>query len=315
MKLHPVKFGFLPNIFVTYGIENGRAFIRRRSLIGYSRGGPHVELENVSRIWATGKFVGDVSFGEGSHTPVVWQGVQAPQRLRDVAEAERQACKDGASSLGAQPHTGRDYSKQLIATARSTHRTGFGSPADHSSARSPVERLEGTAWTINGDGTATNHDSNTMWVQGLWGQVWDGRAFTGNSVDLSWRKATKLFGRGVYAAYSEKTSVSDDPDTWSETAVALGYKPGTCTVEFAGHEDWRLPTALEACQLAIRCIGGPDSYVVNKLFPSRFNGFISASGAERWLGLPSTCWKGRKGMAPNDENPDIAYPILFCRHA
>lgn len=164
------------------------------------------------------------------------------------------------------------------------------------------ERIEVNApngeWTINGDGTVTDHSNNLMWVQAPWGMQWDHGVFTGEALRIDWVNASRLFGE----------------DTGASSGY-LDYKKGSCIVKFAGHDAWRLPTAKEWDSINFN--GSPDRSIQMQLFPYFKGGaFWTATPIEKKnyiLFKSIIAKKGWFGSATNDDDARIGYQILFVR--
>ncbi len=154
-------------------------------------------------------------------------------------------------------------------------------------------------WTINGDGTVTDHTNNLMWIQAPWGMLWNHGVFQGKALNIDWTNASRLFGEDT----ASSTSYSD-------------YKKGSCTVKFAGHDAWRLPTAKEWDSINFN--GKPDRSIQMRLFPY-YNGgaFWTATPIEKknYILFKSViAFKGWFGRAPNDDDARIGYQVLFVRN-
>ncbi|WP_230969938.1 Lcl domain-containing protein [Nitrogeniibacter aestuarii] len=126
--------------------------------------------------------------------------------------------------------------------ARKHKRTDFGCSFSRREAAA-VETIETPVgrFRINGDGTMTDLTRGLMWIQAPWGMAWDGREFAGTPIRINWWHATELFGRG------ESIAVASAGLSRAQLAVAATKAParGSCTIEFAGHDDWRLPSVGE----------------------------------------------------------------------
>lgn len=204
--------------------------------------------------------------------------------------------------------------QEVLERAKKTNRTGFtqGDGRSYPVVASRTIKTPQGDWIVNGDGTVTDQRNNLTWIQAPWGKTWDGQRFSGESVHLSWSKATNLFGRGVFA-YADREVSSYSPKDWEATAYKNGYTHGRCRVIFANRNDWRLPTVMEFCTHTFA--GDFDERLQAVLFPGTVRGsYLTASGKKKLLFLTSVVWKGWfGGRCPNDENPDIPYPMLFVR--
>jgi len=97
-------------------------------------------------------------------------------------------------------------------------------------------------WVTKSDGTVTDRNNRLMWIRAPWGTTWDGTHFVGEPIKMSWYDATHLFGKG---SYIKGTGASLKPKQIENTANTKKYTKGTCTASFAGHSNWRLPSAFE----------------------------------------------------------------------
>ena len=80
------------------------------------------------------------------------------------------------------------------------------------------------------------------------GKSWNGSDFTGEPIRIDWWTATKLFVKGVkVTGWIEKVSSMGvlKPEMIEDTDYRYGYSNGSCKIEFAGYNDWRLPTCFE----------------------------------------------------------------------
>lgn len=107
---------------------------------------------------------------------------------------------------------------------------------------SRIETPFGTFICYN-NGTFLDVTNNLMWIQALWGMVYDGKDFKGQPIELTWTEATRLFGRGGIIPKPAALRMEDIKEENS-------YEAGRCSVHFAGYEDWRLPTARELLTLS-----------------------------------------------------------------
>ena len=98
-------------------------------------------------------------------------------------------------------------------------------------------------WVVNGDGTVTDSLHGLMWIQASWGMIWNGGKYIGNSIDLPWSDAKKLFGEGVFTGKTEYGTLS--MEQLNNISFDHGYTSGACRIHFAEFSDWRLPTADE----------------------------------------------------------------------
>jgi hypothetical protein len=172
-----------------------------------------------------------------------------------------------------------------LAVAQKTHRTDFGNYEDTGTKfeDTKVETPLGT-FVCHNNGTFTDITNRLMWIQAPWGMNWGGGSmFRGAPIKLVWSGATKLFGGGE--------TIPSPTATLSKEGVAayiLGhdYKRGKCTVTFAGHSDWRLPTAKE-----LLTIGDYPQELREKLFPNILE--LTESTNDFW--------------SANDQTPDEAW--------
>lgn len=281
-----------------YGVQTNGGVCARHftpELPFLNRRGPAISPERgTSKSPTGGVLFGDVVSGEGTHDPVVRKSALFPGKKIDnvIWAIERQREKE--------PATG----PSLVDSAARNGTTGFGTSREKSEPQELTER-----WTVNGDGTVSDRKYGLTWIQGAWGTTWNGNTFIGSPEPISWKVATRLFGKGVFA-YSSRQNGPYGPEEWEDSHVRNGYHRGKCTVNFAGHTDWRLPTAFEAATLR----GCRE--VEAELFPGfGTRAFCTATGGNRFLFVTSWVWKGRVGGHVNDENPDVPYPVLFVRES
>lgn len=97
----------------------------------------------------------------------------------------------------------------------------------------------------NGDGTVTHAETGLTIIRAPWGMLWNGRRFDGEAILMSWHEAVNLFGCGSNVAYSVGGTSALGAAKLTAAAFQNGYRNGACTVDFAGFDDWRLPTADE----------------------------------------------------------------------
>jgi hypothetical protein len=129
----------------------------------------------------------------------------------------------------------------------------------------------------NGDGTVTHAETGLMITRAPWGMVWNGRRFEGEAILLPWRDAVRLFGCGSEVPYSVGGRGGDfGTEKLRASAFENGYTEGRCTVEFAGFDDWRLPTANELAQMSAWG-GSGHSPIPEQLYPE-----LAASKTKLW---------------------------------
>ena len=106
-------------------------------------------------------------------------------------------------------------------------------PADYRSAEVKAKRekirLISGRWYDNLDGTITDRKTGLTWMRCRMGQKWDGRSCGGKAKEYTWSEAN-LAGQGV---------------------------------DFAGHQDWRLPTVRELFTLVVCSSGKIGAYTAD----------------------------------------------------
>ena len=106
-------------------------------------------------------------------------------------------------------------------------------PADYRSAEVKAKRekirLIAGRWYDNLDGTITDRKTGLTWMRCSMGQKWNGRSCGGKAKDYTWSEAN-LAGQGV---------------------------------DFAGHQDWRLPTVRELFTLVVCSSGKMGKYTTD----------------------------------------------------
>lgn len=95
------------------------------------------------------------------------------------------------------------------------------------------------------NGTFIDVTNNLMWIRAYWGMKFDGKHFNCQPVKISWSRATRLFGYGGIVSKPAGLRMEDIKETDNNV-----YKRGLCSVHFAEHLDWRLPTANEILTLS-----------------------------------------------------------------
>lgn len=95
----------------------------------------------------------------------------------------------------------------------------------------------------NQDGTFTDVQRKLMWMSAPVGMVWDGSTWRGEPIEMTWRVATRKFGRWV-ACYSwNRDKLGEILQASAPLSCRRnGFTPGHTKFDFAGHSDWSLPT-------------------------------------------------------------------------
>jgi hypothetical protein len=162
--------------------------------------------------------------------------VQPPREsLGQCAKSIALVFKQGTVGFGDRPQTVSTAERAVVSVKHQSVAGG---------GKATPERL--VSWTVNGDGTVTSEQDRLTWIQGPWGTRWEGGSeFSGEPCRLSWRDATRLFGRGADVGLSESGTIALSPDQVRSTSADAGYSTGSCRVVFAGHTDWRLATVAD----------------------------------------------------------------------
>jgi hypothetical protein len=70
-------------ITTEYGLKDYEIYAKR-SFLGLRLGSqPSIEIDKITRVYQTKgtSFIGDISFGEGSHNPIVWENIYRPNQV------------------------------------------------------------------------------------------------------------------------------------------------------------------------------------------------------------------------------------------
>jgi Protein of unknown function (DUF1566) len=119
-----------------------------------------------------------------------------------------------------------------------------------------------TSLVFHENGTATDSTTGLVWMLPAVGQGWSNGAEQGSWVELCWGEASSRYGRArnIVASAVEcqwKNSFWQKYPLSQETYN--GFKRGTKQLDFAGSQDWRLPTVEEYWSLHQAGVG--DSYM------------------------------------------------------
>ncbi len=178
------------------------------------------------------------------------------------------------------------------------------------------------SWEIHSNGTVKDTVNKLTWIQAPWGTEWNGEEFIGEPMAMTWRNASDLFGASDYVAIYSKIRPADLVNTPSKGT----YRKGRCTVNFAGKEDWRLPTAFE---LATLLMDVPDIsdwdeekrlkqegvQIRKQLFPGleyapdKFTVWTANTAS---IGC---AWIYAKLESFDDHQTHLKYPVLFVRNS
>lgn len=218
-------------------------------------------------------------------------------------------------------------SESKLKLAKKMHKTDFGTYEDHS-ARFEDTKIETPLGTYicYHDGTFSDMTNKLMWIQAPWGMTFNGKKFKGEPIKLNWYDAAKLFGYGGMIPHPYGGLNKEDIKAYGRKE----YKRGSCTVEFSGYNDWRLPTAEELLTL---CFGvsiehrNKSKYegyhnqfdtkskeLKDKLFPDLFNRSV-VSWCANDLGGDLAWYLDANGSASlGDYKKDVEKPVLFVRN-
>ncbi len=184
---------------------------------------------------------------------------------------------------------------------------------------SPIDTPFG-AFICYSNGTFLDVTNNLMWIQAFWGMKYDGKCFKCQPVNLDWFEATHQFGCGGIISKPAALRMEDIKGKDNNK-----YKHGRCSVDFAGHIDWRLPTAKELLTLSFcetddyrgsskyegyRHFGDEKSEALRKkLFPDC--PYIYAVWSANENGAYGWCLDGHDNLGDYKKNEDK--PILLVR--
>jgi len=143
------------------------------------------------------------------------------------------------------------FGNDQIEAAISHGQAGFGQgTADRIQPRGDANRIVTPRGTFvnNQDGTVTHTDSGLVFMGGPWGTSYKNGGFSGEPILLTWKDAVRFFGRGSTVSISLGCLTGQNLERSSKRH---GYTSGCVRVNFAGHSNWRLPTAIELDLLAM----------------------------------------------------------------
>ncbi len=197
---------------------------------------------------------------------------------------------------------------------------GASVPLKPDSDIAPLETPVGR-FRVNGNGTVTDLARKLMWIQAPWGMEWNGEWFVGEPVKVNWRDATELFGRGVPLGFPVGSLSRKHLEA---SKYGNGYTRGKCSVDFAGFQDWRLPTADEINALGFfdpdgrlegyEYSGAPKASALReKLFPT-----LRASDKAHWLWCAheqgaGIAWAVDGSWPPGDFQASSQFNVLLVR--
>ncbi|RTE53874.1 DUF1566 domain-containing protein [Arenibacter aquaticus] len=204
---------------------------------------------------------------------------------------------------------------------KKTKETGFGNTRDFMPAKEE-ELIEHPIFghlVLRQDGTWIDSKNKLMWIRGAWGTDWNGRDFIGEPLALNWFDATYYFGHGATAC-SDLTGTISPKDLLGSQSLEQ-FKKGKATVLFAGHTDWRLPTAYELNTLGfINKIDRDYEYsgaqkprdLRERLFPN----LMKNTGYHLWSATMShsgRAWASDGSWPPGDARPNLKKYVVFVR--
>jgi len=212
-----------------------------------------VDLEQgvVGRILGYGTLV----FWTGDdRSRLEWRNVPDPMGLMGQVQALR-AESGGGGKAGGGPEVS-SLAPPTLSTARKTRHTHFGAGGPTAGSSPESYQTPFGTYVDRGDGTVSHRESGLRMVRAPWGMVWTGERFVGSPILLQWDEATRLFGRGAEVPYGMgETGARFGRAKRAAAAHRNGYDTGRCTVEFAGHADWRLATGDELGVLSASAAG------------------------------------------------------------
>lgn len=340
-------FGIVPEVRLgkkmTYLVENKKLTITSWS--GVPKIIPLTESTSVDPLTDKGMFgtaQGAMGFGDvviknssGEHK------IEGLKNIREFINAiyfEIGTLNENDLNHTTKPQTNIQSSEDLLQLAVLKGRTGFGETNTVTEKSENKVKVLETSFNINGDGTLTDLTNRLQWIQAPWGMVWNGDTFKGTPISIDWRKATSLFGKGTKVKGWKQDGTDMGvlkPDLMDASEKHNGYEKGSCIIEFAGHNDWRLPTCVEFHKTMFfsndpfnrREIEQSVYDLLNQIFVNVNNHsfwtanereYPNASWAEKLLSKTmkssGVAWKARASYGNiNDDSTDLKYSVLFVR--
>jgi hypothetical protein len=263
MKIDPyLVFGIGKMFWREYLVEKDHVIVRRK-IFKQSRRVP-LRRATIEMPFNLGLPFGDIEIVSGDTKDTLRNINRREQIYAALARAAQGLDPDPLGHLDNASHPSKSAGRhstvtgpeerrlKFITEVRKTRKVSMTMPGAPRSTVGPSDISVPGRWVNNGDGTATCLTLGTMWIRAPWGCVWNGERFVEEPISLRWSVATELFGRGVRVLGEERSGVLS-PSDQRKAALFNGYTRGSCRVEFAGYDDWRLPTADE-----LAAIGSPS---------------------------------------------------------